>query len=80
MNTGVDIPILSGLVLAGGGKSSIAITQSVGRCLRKYPGKTIAAVVDFYDNVRYLKKHSQIRYKIYKSEPGFQVMPNKNFK
>lgn len=75
---GIDIPSLSGLVLAGGGRSSIRTLQRVGRILRRYPGKKYAAIVDFYDDVRYLKGHTKIRYKIYKSEEGFQLIIPKN--
>lgn len=71
---GVDIPCLSGLVLTGSGKSSIRALQRIGRIIRKYPGKRIAAVVDFYDQCRYLSKHSKIRYNIYKSEEGFEII------
>lgn len=72
-DTGVDLPTLSGLVLAGGGKSSTRCLQRIGRCIRAYPGKTYAAIVDFVDNARFLKKHSEARYKIYSSEKGFIV-------
>jgi len=75
---GVDIPSLSALVLAGGGKSSIRTLQRVGRVIRKSVGKKYAAIVDFYDDVRYLKGHTKIRYKIYKSEDGFRLMIPKN--
>jgi superfamily II DNA or RNA helicase len=44
---GVDIPILSALVNAGGGKSSVRTLQRVGRVIRLAKGKSIAAVVDF---------------------------------
>lgn len=74
---GLDLPRLSGLVLCGGGKSSIRTLQRVGRVIRKYPGKKVAAIVDFYDQVKFLKKHSMIRYNIYKSEHGFKVIPSK---
>lgn len=70
---GIDIKQISALVLAGGGKSSIRTLQRIGRCIRGNEGKTYAAVIDFYDNIRYLNKHSKIRYEIYKSEPGFIV-------
>lgn len=73
---GVDIPSLSALVLGGGGKSSIRALQRIGRVIRKYPGKKCAAIVDFYDDVKYLKIHSKKRYKIYKNEPGFVLMKN----
>lgn len=70
---GIDIVTLSGLVLAGGGRSSVKCLQRVGRILRKTPTKDIAAVVDFVDNVRFLKSHSEARYKVYASEKGFDV-------
>jgi superfamily II DNA or RNA helicase len=75
---GVDIPSLSALVLAGGGKSSIRTLQRVGRVIRKSAGKKYSAIVDFYDDIRYLKSHTKIRYKIYKSEDGFRLIIPKN--
>jgi len=71
---GIDIPVLSALILAGGGKSSIRALQRVGRVIRAYPGKTHSAIVDFYDQTKFLKKHSMKRYKIYSSEKGFKVI------
>lgn len=73
---GVDIECLSGLILAGGGKSYVRALQRIGRILRVYPNKKIAAVVDFYDDAKYLRQHSIDRYKIYQSESGFKVIPS----
>jgi superfamily II DNA or RNA helicase len=73
-DVGVDIPSLSGLVLAGGGNSSIRCLQRIGRSIRKYPGKEKVAVIDFYDDAKFLKQHSKKRYKIYTSEDGFEVI------
>lgn len=70
---GVDIPSLSGLVIACGGKSTVKAIQRVGRVIRRYPGKKYAAIIDFADNCKFLDKHSKIRHKIYKSEDGFDV-------
>lgn len=70
---GVDIPSLSGLVIACGGKSTVKALQRVGRVIRKYPGKKFAVVVDFIDQAPFLENHSKTRYKIYKSEDGFDV-------
>lgn len=70
---GVDIPSLSGLVLACGGKSTVKALQRVGRVIRKHKKKKFAAVVEFVDQAPFLLEHSKIRYKIYKSEEGFQV-------
>jgi len=70
---GVDIPSLSGLVIACGGKSTVKALQRVGRVIRKYPGKKYAVIIDFIDQATFLDNHSKTRYKIYKSEEGFDV-------
>jgi superfamily II DNA or RNA helicase len=70
---GVDIPSLSGLVIACGGKSTVKALQRVGRVIRKYPGKKNAVIVDFVDQAPFLQDHSKARYKIYCSEDGFDV-------
>jgi superfamily II DNA or RNA helicase len=72
-DVGVDLPSLSGLVLACGGKSSVRALQRVGRVIRKYPGKKQAVIIDFVDQAPYLYSHSKTRYKVYKSEKGFDV-------
>jgi superfamily II DNA or RNA helicase len=71
---GVDLPSLSGLVLAGGGKSSIRSLQRIGRVIRKYNNKKFAAVIDFIDDAPFLKKHSKSRYNIYATEEEFQII------
>lgn len=70
---GVDIPVLSGLVVAGSGKSSVRALQRIGRVIRPSPAKKQAVVADFVDDAHYLKKHSQARKKIYEEEKGFDV-------
>lgn len=70
---GVDIPSLSGLVLACGGKSTVKALQRVGRVIRSYPGKKYAVIIDFIDQATYLMEHSKVRYRIYTSEKGFDV-------
>jgi hypothetical protein len=72
---GVDIKCLSALILAGGGKSYVKALQRIGRVIRSYPGKKFAAIVDFYDDIKYLKAHSINRCKIYMTENGFKVIP-----
>ena len=79
-NVGVDAPILSGLVNAGVGKSRIATLQKVGRCVRMYANKDMAAIIDFYDQCRYLKEHSIYRKETYEQEPGFKVILSKEMK
>lgn len=70
---GVDIPSLSGLVIACGGKSTVKALQRVGRVIRKYPGKKFAVIIDFIDQAIFLQEHSKTRYRIYTSEEGFDV-------
>jgi superfamily II DNA or RNA helicase len=71
---GVDIPFLNALILCGSGKSSIRCLQRIGRVIRAFPGKKIAAVIDLYDQSKFLKKQANIRCKIYSSEKGFKVI------
>jgi superfamily II DNA or RNA helicase len=70
---GIDIPELDALILAGSGKSSGRALQRIGRVIRGHEGKTRATVVDFFDNAKYLRDHSEKRIDIYKSEPAFIV-------
>lgn len=70
---GVDVSTLSGLLLAGSGKSPIKTLQRIGRILRSSPGKKVCCVVDFFDDVKFLRNHSQKRYATYRSENGFKV-------
>ncbi len=70
---GVDVKPLSALILAGGGKSQTRALQRIGRVIRSYEGKKDAIIVDFFDDMKYMKKHSQARRKIYKTEPKFEI-------
>lgn len=64
---GVDLPIASVLVMAGGGKARSQVMQNVGRVLRPYAGKKKAVVYDFSDTgSNYLSKHSVLRQEVYK--------------
>ena len=77
---GVDIPDLDALILAGSGKSSGRALQRIGRVIRLNPksNKSKAIVVEFFDNCKYLRDHSEARIKVYESEPGFNIkMPKK---
>ena len=71
---GIDLPVISGLVLAGGGKSSVRTLQRIGRSIRPAgPNKKFAAIIEFYDDIKYLKDHSKRRKAIYETEDGFEV-------
>jgi superfamily II DNA or RNA helicase len=76
-NVGIDNKKLSGLINAAGGKSKISTLQKIGRILRGNVGKDMAAVIDFYDQARYLKDHSIVRKETYQQESGFKVIISK---
>lgn len=71
-DTGLSITNLSVLILAGGGKSSTRAFQRIGRIQRKYPGKSVAFVYDFFDEHPTLRRHSQLRYDLMSIEPEFK--------
>lgn len=71
---GVDLPSLSGLIIASSGKSSVRALQRIGRVIRKFPNKKQAAIIDFYDQAPYLTEHAIARRKIYSSEEKFQII------
>lgn len=72
VNTGID-----SIVYANGGKAEISVLQYVGRALRKMGTADTAHIVDFFDNCRYLDKHSRSRTRIYRNE-GFDIEYNYN--
>lgn len=71
---GIDARPLDALILAGAGKSPTRALQRIGRVIRSNSGKKDAIVIDFFDDVKYLRAHSKRREKLYRSEPEFQVI------
>ena len=63
---GLDIPILSNLVMATPVKNFATVVQSIGRIQRPYEGKTIATVYDFTDDVGMLLGFFSKRRAIYR--------------
>lgn len=70
---GIDVKPLSALILAGSGKSPTRALQRIGRVIRCHDGKKDAIIIDFFDEMKYMKKHSQARRKIYKTEIKFEI-------
>lgn len=62
---GLDIPCLQNLVIASPVKDDITVTQSAGRVMRKYPGKSCGFIWEFEDDMRMLQKWLQKRLSIY---------------
>lgn len=68
---GVNIPSVATIIMASGNKSHIRVLQNIGRGLRKTADKSVVHIYDFIDTThKYLSKHSEERYKLYKDE-GF---------
>lgn len=72
---GIDLKSLDALVLCGGGKSTAKALQRIGRVIRGDPDgiKKDAIVVETYDQAHYVKKHSMMRYGIYRTEEAFYI-------
>ena len=73
---GVDLPWIHTLILAGGGRGTVAVIQRFGRITRKDKGtnKNTGKVIDFYDDFSPLgRKQSERRKTIYETELGFNV-------
>jgi len=73
LSEGVDIPDVSAVVMAAGGKSAIKTIQSIGRGIRKAEGKTDLVVYDYADEGRYIQEHALQRLNTYAAESAFQI-------
>ena len=71
---GLDVPIISGEILAGGKRGKTKIKQRVGRALRPYQGKSDAKIIDFIDDGKFVLDHSLSRIASLKSEPEYYIM------
>ncbi len=70
---GLDLPELAAIILAGGGKSKVAMLQRMGRGLRRASRKKVFRLVDFYDTSGYImRNHSKLR-KATWLEEGFDI-------
>ena len=72
-NKGINIKVLDVLINAAGNAGEVTTIQSIGRALRKSPGKDKAYYVDFFDKGEYLYKHSISRMNALKNE-GYEVL------
>lgn len=67
-NKGINIKNLDVLINAAGNAGDVLTVQTIGRVLRKNPGKTEALYIDFIDAGEYLRKHSMSRIAALKAE------------
>lgn len=70
---GLDLPILSGEILAGGKRGKTKVKQRIGRSLRPYDGKSDARIIDFLDDGKFVLNHSIERIASLKAEPLFKI-------
>lgn len=62
LDEGVDLPALSSVILAGGGRSKLKLLQRIGRGLRRKEVDNTTVIVDFQDNFNIVtKKHFKER-------------------
>jgi superfamily II DNA or RNA helicase len=71
---GLDLPPLKTLVIAAGGRSKTRTLQRVGRLVRPYPGKKIAAAYELEDPAGFSRRHLQERLKLYRTEPRWRIV------
>jgi hypothetical protein len=70
----MDIPELTDLINASGGKASQRFRQKIGRILRLFKGKALATIWDPWDSSHvFLRIHSKKRMEIAKSE-GYEII------
>ena len=69
LSTGIDIPSLDTLIIAGDLKSDVLSEQSVGRVLRLFEGKDDPVVIDVQDQGNpILRRQASIREQFYKDQ------------
>lgn len=69
LDSGIDVPSINCLVVAGGGRSFTKTIQRVGRGLRKKADGGMLEVIDVFDNTNhYLLSHAKKRLKYYEEE------------
>jgi len=73
LQEGIDIPCITALINASAGKSASAYYQKIGRAIRPHEEKTRAIIIDFLDDVKWLKDHSKNRMKILQTEPLYEL-------
>lgn len=75
LKEGVNIPVITDIIYATGGKSKVSIKQWMGRGERLDEGKDEVIMHDFYDIGKYIRKHSEARLKLYTDE-GMPILSN----
>lgn len=69
---GKNLPLIKTLINAAGGDSQANVLQIMGRSLRSHKSKRKVYLLDFWDEGKYLKRHSKHR-RIYYKAQKFEV-------
>lgn len=74
VDVGIDVPAISLVILAGGGKEEVRLRQRIGRGLRsKDSGPNICFILDFEDSWNeHLHNHYLSRRKVITGTPGYR--------
>ena len=70
---GIDLPSLNALIVAKSNGGIINVVQTVGRALRRAPGKWRVVICDFVDRTKVFKKRSVFRKKLLAQEPEYVI-------
>ena len=70
---GIDLPSLNCLIVAKSNSSIINVVQTVGRALRRAPGKWRVVICEFIDRTKFFKKRSTFRKKLLAQEPEYTI-------
>ena len=74
LEEGFDAPRSNVLIVASGGRSERKATQTTGRVLRAFGGKSVATIYDFQDYYHpFARKHSLLRQAVYR-KLGYEVI------
>ena len=74
LSTGLNIPILDTLIIAGDLKSKILTNQSSGRILRVLSGKKDPKIIDIYDNLNKVFYRQHLSRKHFYSSQGWEII------
>jgi len=70
---GQNLPLIKVIINAAGGDSHENVSQIMGRGERKHESKKKTIIEDFFDDGKYLSRHSKHRISFYRKE-GFKVI------
>jgi superfamily II DNA or RNA helicase len=77
MDEAIDIPPCDAVIMGGGGASYARTIQRISRAMRidpKNPQKKCSIIIDFFDQDKFLQRHSYVRQTTYKSESAFRIV------